>query len=177
MVPVSSAWVPVILVVPYAYADAVTVQPHRISRRTVLAGAAIAPLGLLAGCSASAVLRPDPDDSVRSDVASSERTLIASYTATINAYPKLATVLGPLRDQHRDHLNAVGGSPDNPSGQSTAASNAKEAVSALAAAELAASRERVGQCVAAQGQELAWTLSLIGSSEAQHAVALAGVKA
>jgi hypothetical protein len=46
----------------------------------------------------------------------------------------------------------------------------------LAAAELVAARERVAQCVAAQAKELAWTLSLIGSSEAQHAVALAGVK-
>lgn len=142
----------------------------------MLVGAAIAPLGLLAGCSASAILLPDPDDSVRSDVAASERNLIAAYTSAISAYPKLAAVLGPLRDQHRDHLNAVGGTADELPGPSNSSTGAKAALSALTAAELVAARERVAQCVAAQAKDLAWTLSLIGSSEAQHAVALAGVK-
>ena len=84
----------------------VTVLP---SRRGVLRAAAGAPIVLLVACSNDAESQPtDADDSVRSEVANNEQQLISRYDATIAAYPALASKLTPLRDQHAQHLSAMG---------------------------------------------------------------------
>lgn len=153
-----------------------TVQNPNLTRRTILAGATIAPLGLLAACNAITSPLTDPDDVVKAATAASERDLIAAYNATIGAFGQLAAALTPLRDQHREHLSAVGGVADERAAEFTAVS-AKAALAALTAAELAASNQRVDQCGQANARELIWTLSLIGASEAQHVLALAGAKA
>ncbi len=115
----------------------------------------------------------DVDDSVRRQVATSENDLIKRYDATIAAFPAVAARLQPLRDQHAEHLSAVGG-PDQVSDlkgpvipQTQAA-----AVSELAGAERDAATARRASSVAATSPDLIWNLALIATSESQHAATL-----
>ena len=69
---------------------------------------------LLAACSSDGGEQtPDADDAVRSDVSASEQRLLARYDATIAAFPALAGKLQPIRDQHAEHLAAMGSQPTN----------------------------------------------------------------
>jgi len=150
----------------------VTVLP---SRRGVLRAAAGAPIVLLVACSNDAESQPtDADDSVRSEVANNEQQLISRYDATIAAYPALASKLTPLRDQHAQHLSAMGTQPASNDGNSpTVGKTSAAAVAELTAAERRASTERVKSSGQAAGADLIWNLALIAASESQHAAVLA----
>lgn len=143
------------------------------TRRTVLQVAAVAPLAVLAACGSDGGATANADDAVRQAVASSEQSLIGLYDATIAAFPALADKLQPLRDQHSEHLAAMGGQPtssDQPS--PTVAKSAAAAVQALTTAERKAATERTSSAEKANGGDLIWSLALIATSEAQHSVQL-----
>ena len=140
----------------------------------MLQAAAISPLAALAACSTNeGVTVTSSDDVVRQAVADSEQGLLGRYDATIAAYPALAEKLRPLRDQHAEHLAAVGSTTRD--GDQQAASVAKTsaaAVQALTAAERTAATERTVACGQATSADLIWILALIATSEAQHAAVL-----
>ena len=113
------------------------------------------------------------DDAVRQAVAASEQGLIRQYDAAIAAYPSLESKLAPLRDQHVEHLTAVGGQPSNDSGSQSTPKTAAAAVQQLTASERKAAAERTASCGKATSGDLIWNLALIASSESQHAAVLA----
>lgn len=145
------------------------------SRRGVLQAAAAGPLLLLAACSSDGGEQtPDADDAVRSDVSASEQRLLARYDATIAAFPALAGKLQPIRDQHAEHLAAMGSQPTNRDENGPAVGKTPAgAISDLTAAERSAATERVKASGQASSAELIWNLALIAASESQHATALA----
>lgn len=173
------AWSLLILVGPLPTLTSVTATNRAIGRRTLLAAGVLTPIGLLAACSAGTSGPTDPDDTVRNDSALSEAELIAQYDAAILAFPALKGPLTGIRDQHAEHLSAFGPPGTGSASPSTSAApaSAKAAVTALADAERTAAKQRLDACAAANEQQLIWTLSLVGASEAQHAIALAAVKA
>jgi len=144
------------------------------TRRQVLQAGAIAPLATLAACSSSGDAPDnDSDDIVRSQVTTSENDLIKRYDATIAAFPTLAAKLTPIRDQHSEHLSAVGGdsAPADLKGV-VIPQTAEAAVKELVVAEREAARERRSASVQASGTELVWDLALIAASESQHVAVL-----
>lgn len=145
------------------------------TRRAILQVAAVAPLAALAACGTTeGGPTGNADDAVRQSVADSEQFIISRYDATIAAFPALADKLQPLRDQHAEHLAALGSDPAKPDEPAPAvAKTATAAVQALTAAERKAAQDRTASCGQATGGDLIWNLALIASSEAQHAAQLA----
>ncbi len=145
------------------------------TRRQVLQASAVAPLAALAACSSDGQTPvTDTDDSVRAQVAASENDLIRRYDATIAAYPAVAARLQPLRDQHAEHMSAVGGSdPATDLRGLIIPQTQAAAVSELAGAERDAATSRRTSSVAATSPDLIWNLALIATSESQHAATLA----
>ncbi|MGV1035841.1 MAG: hypothetical protein ACOYD0_02290 [Candidatus Nanopelagicales bacterium] len=154
-----------------------TTHPAALSRRALLATAAVLPVGLVAACNSSGSAS-DPDDAVKAAVAAAEQQLVDLYDAAISAFPALGPTLQPIRSQHAEHMSAVGDTPTG-SGESAAlsATTATGALRELAGQERRAAGQRVSSCVDADASDLAWLLSLIGASESQHAAALASATA
>jgi hypothetical protein len=149
-----------------------TISP--VSRRSVLAAALVTPALALSACGSEDRPADDPDAHLKQNTAASERSLIDRYQSAMLIYPELAGELAPIRDQHLQHLAAMGG----PTGQITqsagglVAPTARDTVAALAKAEGLAAKERLASCDAATSKEFSWHLSLICASESQHAVEL-----
>ncbi|MFI6943438.1 hypothetical protein ACIBI4_29575 [Streptomyces sp. NPDC050418] len=89
-------------------------------RRSLLTGAVTAAgAALLAACSADgadagssgAASRKRSTGQVRAAAAKDSAGLLAEYEAALTARPGLADRLGPLRDNVRAHLEALGGAP------------------------------------------------------------------
>lgn len=152
-------------------------------REGLLALGLLASVGLAAGCSGSgepppgsATATPLPED-LAAEVAAEESALIAAYDAALAAAPGLGdeatALLTLIRDQHAQHLEALGGAaePPPPSGSPPVATGAA-AIASLIAAERAAARSRIRACVAADDADLARLLTFIGASEASHVPAL-----
>jgi len=162
------------------------------SRRAVLAV-----LGsiLVAGCRPSrrppvAAAGPPVRDAAALDSArADEQALLSLYDATLAVHAALSPQLGPVREHHQRHLDALPPDQARPmSGASTGAvptgGNAPSgpapvvpadplaAVRALVDAENAAARGRAADCLGA-ARGLAGLLASIAASEAAHAVALA----
>jgi hypothetical protein len=165
-------------------AEAGRLSTRGLTRREgLLALALLAPAGLLAACTGSAEPTPGstaasaPPVDLAAEVAAEESALIASYDAVLAAATGLGdeafALLALIRDQHRQHLDALGGidSP-SPSVASAAPSTAAAAVGSLIDAERAAARSRIRACVAAEDADLARLLTFIGASEASHVPAL-----
>ena len=104
-------------------------------------------------------------------VATSERALIALYTATISAFAQLAPSLEPLLRQHEEHLAATGVEVPDPPAQNPP-SNFSAAIAALRQAELTAALERRESCQLASEPDFVRTLTFIAASEASHVAAL-----
>lgn len=160
--------------------------PRLLTRRQGIVGA-LALVGATAGLAAcSSSSSPDgqstaptaaalpPQDPTLID----EQALIDRYDAAISAFPALAGDLTPLRDQHLDHLTALGGSPAaSPSSQaSSVAPSPKAAIGSLIDAERAGMRQRLAACVDAKTPEQARVLAFIAASEGSHIPALQQVK-
>lgn len=146
-----------------------TAPPGLTSRRTLLAGSIMLPLGLLTACGTDTPAARDTDAAVRAEVASGEQAMIDLYNATIAAFPALSTKLTPIRDQHAAHLSAMDVAAPSPTAiTQPAPASANDAVSALIAAERKATAGRTDACVKASTPQLAWALSLISASEASH---------
>ncbi len=104
-------------------------------------------------------------------VATSERALIALYTATISAFAQLAPSLEPLLRQHEEHLAATGVEVPDPPAQNPP-SDLSAAIAALRQAELIAALERRESCLLASEPDFVRTLTFIAASEASHVAAL-----
>ena len=111
------------------------------------------------------------DAQINIAVATSERALIALYTATISAFAQLAPSLEPLLRQHEEHLAATGVEVPDPPAQNPP-SNLPAAIAALRQAELIAALERRESCLLASEPDFVRTLTFIAASEASHVAAL-----
>jgi hypothetical protein len=108
----------------------------------------------------------------------SEAALVAQYEAALATVGQSDTetlaLLAEIRDQHRAHLDALGGAPEAP--VPSPASSAQTVLADLVAAERGAYKERVAACVDATEPDLARVLALIAASEAAHVPALRGLR-
>lgn len=154
-----------------------------LTRRSVLAGSAVAGLALLVGCTSdpapapsgsSSQPEPDADAPVRASVASDEAAIIALYDAVLAAYPGLSADLAPLRDEHIAHAEAMA-SPTGPAATPAAPGSQPRALAALIEAEQQAIAQRTSACEASTGADIARTIALIAASEAGHAEFLRGL--
>jgi hypothetical protein len=160
------------------------IGPRGLTRREgLVALALLTPVGILAACTGSTGPPPGsatasaPPPDLAADVAAEESALMATYDAVLSGVPGLdeaaAALLGLIRDQHAQHLEALGGSgAQPPASVATAPATAAAAVTSLIAAERAAARSRIRACVVAEDAELARLLTFIGASEASHVPAL-----
>lgn len=150
---------------------------QRLTRRGVLRGSALgaAALATGTGCDIAgpgAQWRPgvDPLGELRAATAG----LAESYDATIARHPDLGSRLGPLRDAHRAHLEALDRQLVDPpapaTNQATSAGvpdDPATAVSALLAAEKKAASAAATACLAAPGYRAA-LLGSIAAARASH---------
>jgi hypothetical protein len=159
------------------------------TRRGVLAAAMSLPL-VATGCKGIGALgtppRQQPDVAVARDAIDGETLMISRYRAVLSAVPALAGPLGPLLEQHREHLArlrarliepnlasrpgrppAVAASPAGLQVPGTPAA----ARAYLRHAEHAAAQTLLGQLTAAP-PSLAQLLASIAASEATHALLL-----
>lgn len=149
---------------------------HRLSRRAALG--LIGAMALTACTStsedaSSSQTAPssssDPDAELAARVGAQEWALITAYDQTISAHPELATLLTPLRDQHREHADALGqAQPAVDTPIAPAAGSATQAVADLLAAERVAVAERTTACAESSAAAMAELLALIAASEAGH---------
>ena len=158
-----------------------------VRRRSVLAAAAAATVPLAAGCKGVGALgtppAPGPDVAVLKAAIRTEQALIARYRAAMAGSPGLAGTLGPLLDQHREHLarltsmliepSSPGATPRaSPSVSARAGSGSPSATLAgLEADENAAASSQAGRLALAP-PALAQLLASIAASEASHALLL-----
>lgn len=155
----------------------------RLTRRALLGGAALAGAALVAAActpapgpepsDTSGAPAPDVDAQVRDSVAADEASLTALYDAVIAAHPALASDLAVIRDEHREHAEALGVAP-SPAAAPAIGSRA-EALVALTDAEKRAVGQRTAACEAAAAEDLARLTALIAASEAGHAEYLRGL--
>ena len=158
-----------------------------LARSTGLAGV-FAGAGVLSACGSGATTAGDSttgdskaggsgaspvatDAQINIAVATSERALIALYTATISAFAQVAPSLEPLLRQHEEHLAATGVEVPDPPAQNPP-SNLSAAIAALRQAELIAALERRESCLLASEPDFVRTLTFIAASEASHVAAL-----
>jgi len=148
-----------------------------LTRSTGLAGV-FAGAGVLSACGSGAPTTSGTDASpaitgaqINVAVATSERALIARYTATISAFAQLAPSLEPLMRQHEEHLAATGVEVPDPPAQ-TPPSDLSVAIAALRQAELTAALERRESCLLVSDPDFVRTLTFIAASEASHVAAL-----
>jgi hypothetical protein len=160
------------------------------TRRGVLAAAVSLPL-VAAGCKGIGALGtpppPRPDVAVVRDAIDGETLMISRYHAVLAAVPALAGPLGPLLDQHREHLARLrarlieppAGSQPGHSPSPAASPRAAQAPGTPAAAraylrqaEQAAASALLAKLTAAP-PALAQLLASIAASEATHALLLA----
>lgn len=148
-------------------------MPLALTRRVALA----LPLVAVAACSSPTSSSSSSLSQASSASAEDEARLIAQYDSAIALFPQLQAQLGPIRDEHRAHLAALGGAHETGQGAatpSTTSSTSQQAIADLANAEKAASVQRLNDCVAAPDAQVARTLALIAASEAGHVSALLG---
>lgn len=151
-------------------------------REGLVALALLAPAGLLAACSGAEEPTPGsttasaPTADLAGEVAAEESTLIATYDAVLAATglgDEASARLALIRDQHAQHLEALGGTAGPAtSSESSSPLTTDAAVANLIAAEREASRSRIRACVSADDAELARLLTFIAASEASHVPAL-----
>jgi hypothetical protein len=160
-----------------------------LTRRQGLIALAIAAGGtVVAACSSSSTPAPPtavPSSATPADeTLANEQELIAKYDVAIAGLPTLAKELTALRDQHAQHVTALGGTPPGTS-PSTAvvpgfpgpSAGQQSIIQALIVAERSAAAQRIEACVAATDPTAARTLTFIAASEASHLPALKDLQA
>lgn len=142
-----------------------------IDRRRVLQLGALATLTttVLPGCGTDEQVPPEPEPTPDSQQAD-ELALIAAYDAALaSAGPRATTVYQRLRDEHVEHLAALGWQQPPPA---PVPEDANTTRSDLIRAERRAARIRTSAADATPDAEQAQILALIAASEAQHVVDL-----
>ncbi len=144
--------------------------------RLVGAGLGLSALGgtaVLGGCDALAAPEPPPRRPHPLDpFVDATAALAARYDEAFAAVSTLEAVLGPIRDTHRRHAEALAGAIGRPAPASTAPTGGTPAtrataVAALAGAEKTARDEAVAACLAA-GPRLATLLASVAAARASH---------
>jgi hypothetical protein len=157
--------------------------PAITRRQGLIALALIGPAGLLAACTSTS--EPSSEASAGTTapvdaVATQEGELVAQYEAVLAAFPSLAAdatvVLTSIRDEHKQHRDALGGTTTE-AATAAAPASIDAAITSLIAAERTASRDRVTACVDAPSADAARLLAFIGASEASHVPALRDLRA
>jgi len=170
--------------------DLSTSAPTRLlTRREGLFALALAAGGtaLVACSSPSAPVQPTlPPSSAtpQSESIANEQELVAKYNVAIAGLPTLADQLTLLRDQHVEHITALGGTPSTASAESGTvpgfpgpSAGQRSIIQALIDAERSATALRVEACVGVTDASLARTLTFIAASEGSHLPALAKLQA
>lgn len=148
-----------------------------LTRRTVLASLAVlGTAGAVAACTGSS--EPEPSEptptpappDLRTDVADDEAALIALYDVVIAAYPAVSASAAAIREQHAEHLAALG-TPSGPAVAPETPTTPDKALRSLVSAERKAMRDRIAATAEAD-PELARLLTFIGASEGSHVPAL-----
>jgi hypothetical protein len=144
-------------------------------RRRLLQSAALLGFGLpvVAGCTSDEVVDGDGQTprAPRPEEAA-ELELIAAYDAALAGAPKgRREVYERIREEHVQHLRAVGGSGVS-AGPSSSAPARAPGRRALILAERRATRSATTGAATADDPDRAQLLALIAASEAQHAAAL-----
>lgn len=143
-------------------------------RRRLLQSAALLGFGLpaLAGCpredggDGQTPRAPSPEEAA-------ELELIAAYDAALAGAPEgRRAAYARIREEHVQHLRALGGSPVATVPPSATASAAAPNRRSLIRAERRAMRSATNGAVVAEDPDRAQLLALIAASEAQHAAAL-----
>lgn len=168
--------------------------PPGPTRRAVLTASALAAASLgTAGCAtlnaASAAARVPPDVTVLRAAIAAKAAMIARYTATAAAYPRLRPGLDPLLGDHQAHLAELqhrlvvpaASSPAHPAATPPAQPGTRPvapvppgegaAVAALASAERAAAAQHVAQ-LRSVPPSLAQLFASIAACEAAHVAVL-----
>jgi hypothetical protein len=162
-----------VLTVPVRMGDGQPVHTRRAVLRAVLGGALAA--GPLAACTADKPAAPPAPDPLTPFYRATE-ALLARYEAVIAAQPDLADRLGPLRDDHRAHVQALARELGFPS-PAPAASGATQppadgGVAALQAAEKEAAAAAYTACLTAPSYHAA-LLGSIAACRSSHVEVLA----
>ena len=145
----------------------------KISRRAVLVAAAVAPVGIAAGCSTDnegSSVPEDVNDQARQSAAQSELELIAAYRAAADENPGRAEELEFIANQHDEHLSALYPNDQKPTPIPTPSQ--APGLSALRKLEREAAKQRTSAAVSATDADLVATLSRIAASESGHAAYL-----
>ena len=171
-----------------------SIRPRGVTRRAALAAAATL---ALAGCTSTPARAQPTGVTVSSDALGPLYTetlaLISLYDQNIAAYPALAALIGPLREDHRQHAIAIaslmrivapavsigpdaGGLPMPPVTASPAtaapiAADSAPARATLSAAEATAKASAVAACLSAPADRSA-VLASIAACRATHVAVL-----
>ena len=150
---------------------------------SALAAASLGTAGCATLDAASAAARVPPDVTVLRAAIAAKAAMIARYTATAAAYPRLRPGLGPLLGDHHAHLAelqhrlvepahpAPGLGPPSARPATPVPSSEGAAVAALVSAERAAAAQHVAQLRSAT-PSLAQLFASIAACEATHVTAL-----
>jgi hypothetical protein len=153
-----------------------TLADRPTTRRTVLAGllgtAGAAVTALLTGCDPfGSGQQAPPGTNELSGFATDTAAIAARYDATLAVHPALTTTLGPIRDAHRAHVNALAQAMGIPIMSPPAAgeppADQASAVGALVTAEKSAHDAAVTACIAATTR-YAGLLGSIAAARATH---------
>jgi len=154
-----------------------------LSRRSVVAVAAVGAAGAVAGCSGGARTRARARTAAEPGMAERARTvrdstaLLGTYDAVLAAHPALTGRLAPLRAEVARHIQVFGGTapppgraarPATPPG---AGASAADGLAALAAREQALAEHRATALLTVPG-ELARLLASVAAAGAGHVVLL-----
>lgn len=143
------------------------------SRRSVLAAGA---LGLASACTTSEAPVPhavSADELRRREAAIREQALLQLYDAALAAFPALAPVLTPLREDHVQHRRALGGAalPTATASPGLIGKTAADARRRIQALERETATQHAAAALAA-GRGLAPLLASLSACESAHVAVL-----
>jgi len=152
--------------------EAVRVHSRRVVLRAAL-GSAVA-LATLSACGSGEAETPPPPDPLTPFYLDTV-ALLARYETVIAAEPDLADRLGPLRDDHKAHVDAlyreIGAPATPPQPSATGQPAGAETLATLSAAEKEAAAAAHAACLSGPGYRAA-LLGSIAACRASHVEAL-----
>lgn len=155
---------------------------RQLSRRAFLAGAGAATAALAGGCGAAEDVLGNgvrgsaapprsgdsSDDRTLASALSDQEQVLAYCLAVRAAHKPLRSLLSPLVDHHRTHVQILGGDPSARRPDADVPSNRSKALQHLRGVEHTAARRRSTEASRAQAGEFARVLAGIAASQEQH---------